>query len=414
MHAHRSINTSTGRSAARASPCCAKHNTHARKVQNVRSRGLCVVARAAGDYYDLLGVSRDADKQTIKQAYRAKARKFHPDVNKEPGAEDTFKKIGEAYEVLSDENKKAIYDRYGEAGLKGGMGGMGGGGPGVDFTNPFDLFESFFGQGMGFQGQSRRSRNSAVQGEDERFDLQLEFLDAVFGCSKEIDVDRLASCGTCEGSGVKSGTTPSTCPQCQGSGQFVQVVRTPLGAFQQVSTCPRCEGTGQTFTPCEKCSGDGRVREAKRISLKVPAGVDGGSRLRVRGEGNSGRRGGDPGDLYVYISVKDHPELRRDATTIHSDVEISYVDAILGTQVKVTTVDGPVELKIPAGTQPGTTLLMAKRGVPRLGNATARGDHQVHVRVKIPKQLSGDERKLVEDLRELQGKAKAGGPFRFN
>eukprot|EP00798_Chlamydomonas_sp_ICE-L_P028051 gene28051-31153_t len=418
MHAHRSLHCSTGRPAVRVGPSAVKNTPSHPKVQSKqsrRSRGLCVVTRAAGDYYETLGVSRDADKQGIKQAYRAKARKLHPDVNKEPGAEDRFKAIGEAYEVLSDENKKAIYDRYGEAGLKGASGGGGGGGQGVEFTNPFDLFESFFGQGVGFQGQSRgRTRTSAVQGEDERFDLQLDFLDAVFGCSKEIDVDRLASCGTCVGSGVKTGTTPSTCPQCQGSGQFVQVVRTPLGAFQQVSTCPRCEGSGQTFTPCDKCSGDGRIREAKRISLKVPAGVDGGSRLRVRGEGNSGRRGGESGDLYVYITVKDHPELRRESTTIHSDVEISYVDAILGSQVKVTTVDGPVELKIPAGTQPGTTLLMAKRGVPRLGNATVRGDHQVHVRVKIPKSVGGDEKKLVEQLKVMQSKPKSGGPFNFN
>jgi len=377
-----------------------------------RGRGLSVVVRAESDYYDLLGVPRSADKKTIKQAYRQKARKYHPDVNKEPGAEETFKKIGEAYEVLSDDNKKAIYDRYGEAGLKGGMGGFGAGGPGVEFSNPFDLFESFFGGNMGFGrgGAGRMSR--AIPGEDERYDLQLDFLEAVFGCSKEIEVDKLAGCTTCDGSGVKAGTTPSTCPQCQGSGQVVQAVRTPLGAFQQVSTCPRCEGMGQIFIPCEKCSGDGRVRETKRISLKVPPGVDSGSRLRVRSEGNSGRRGGEPGDLYVYISVKDHPELRREGTTIHTDVEISYVDAILGTQVKVTTVDGPVELKIPAGTQPGTTLLMAKRGVPRLGNATVRGDHQVHVRVRIPKQLSGDERKLVEELKDLQSKAKVG-PFRF-
>jgi len=374
--------------------------------------------RAESDYYDLLGIGRSASTKEIKQAYRQKARKYHPDVNREPGAEDMFKKIGEAYEVLSDDQKKAIYDRYGEAGLKGGMGGFGGSGMGGqgDFSNPFDLFESFFGGSAGFGGGmggfGGRTRTRAVPGEDERFDLQLDFLDAVFGCAKELDVDRLASCGTCEGSGAKSGTTASTCPQCQGTGQYVQAVRTPLGAFQQVSTCPRCEGTGQIVTPCEKCGGDGRVRESKRIQLKVPAGVDTGSRLRVRGEGNSGRRGGESGDLYVFISVKTHPELRRDGTTIHSDVEISYVDAILGTQVKVPTVDGPVELKIPSGTQPGTTLLMAKRGVPRLGNVAQRGDHQVHIRVKIPKSLTGEEKKLVEELKEMQGKTTVG-PFKF-
>ncbi|GAX84813.1 hypothetical protein CEUSTIGMA_g12234.t1 [Chlamydomonas eustigma] len=378
-----------------------------------RTRGLTTVVRAeSGDYYDLLGVSKSADKKEIKQAYRQKARKFHPDVNKEPGAEEKFKKIGEAYEVLSDDNKKAVYDRYGEAGLKGGMGGFGGAGGASDFSNPFDLFEQFFGSSMGGGfGRSGSTRSRAVAGEDERFDLQLDFMEAIFGCSREIDVDRMTGCSTCDGSGVKSGTSPSMCPQCNGSGQFVQAVRTPLGAFQQVSTCPRCEGAGQVFVPCEKCGGDGRIRESKRISLKVPAGVDQGSRLRVRGEGNAGRKGGENGDLYVYITVKENAELRREATTIHSDVEISYADAILGAQVKVTTVDGPVELKIPSGTQPGTTLLMAKRGVPRLGNVSQRGDHQVHVRVKIPKTLNNEERKLVEQLKELQGKVKS--PFGF-
>ncbi|GLC43752.1 hypothetical protein PLESTB_000904500 [Pleodorina starrii] len=385
---------------------------------SARRRGQAVVVRAESDYYELLGVPRTADKKTIKQAYRQKARKYHPDVNKEPGAEDLFKKIGEAYEVLSDDTKKAIYDKYGEAGLKGGMGGMGGG-PGVEFSNPFDLFESFFGMGgmggmsgMGGMGGFSRGKNRAQPGEDDRVDLQLDFLEAVFGCARELDVDRLTGCEECDTTGVRKGTTPSTCPACQGSGQVVQAVRTPLGTFQQVSLCGRCEGTGQTFTPCPKCQGDGRVRETKRISLKVPAGVDAGSRLRVRGEGNSGRRGGEPGDLYVNITIKDHPELRRDGMTIHSDVEISYVDAILGTQAKVATVDGPVELKIPAGTQPGTTLLMSRRGVPKLGAPSVRGDHMVHVRVRIPKTVTAEERKLVEELKELQSKTKVG-PFRF-
>jgi len=407
-----------------------------------RPRGAALRARAGADYYDALGVPRDADKKAIKSAYRQKARKFHPDVNKEAGAEESFKRIGEAYEVLSDDNKRAVYDRYGEAGLKGGMGGMGGfggqaGGGQGDFSNPFDLFESFFGGGMGggggggggFGGMGGGARaRGPVQGEDERYELQVDFLEAVFGAKKEIDLDRLVGCGTCAGSGVKSGTQPTTCAQCGGQGQLIQAVRTPLGAFQQVTTCPRCEGRGQVFQPCEKCGGDGRVRQSKRIALTVPAGVDTESRLRVRGEGSAGRRAGPPGDLYVYIRVRDHPELQRDGLDIHSDVEVTYADAILGAQVKVTTVDGPVELKIPPGTQPGTTLLMAKRGVPRVGQAGVRGNHQVHVRVTIPKALSAEEREAVERLRGLQrggagsaaaaaagaGGAKKGvGPFRF-
>ncbi|WIA22066.1 hypothetical protein OEZ85_004411 [Tetradesmus obliquus] len=378
-----------------------------------RSRGRSVVVHAARDFYDTLGVPRTADKKAIKQAYRQKARKFHPDVNKDPGAEDTFKAIGEAYEVLSDDNKRAIYDKFGEAGLKGdafgGMGGMGG----FQSANPMDIFESFFGGGFGggfgsMGGQDARMR----PGENETYELQIDFLDAVFGCKKELEIMHLTGCKTCTSSGVKPGTKPSNCSMCQGTGQLIQAVRTPLGAFQQVTTCNRCEGVGQQFTPCDRCGGDGRERETKRIQLTVPAGIDNGARLRVKGEGNAGRRGAPPGDLIVYIRVKDHAELRREGIDIHSDIEISYVDAILGSLVKVTTVDGPVELKIPPGTQPGTTLLMAKRGVPRLGANNVRGNHNVHVRVSIPKQLSSEERTLIEQLKEQQAKMRVG-PFRF-
>lgn len=350
----------------------------------------------------MLGINKSADKQAIKSAYRQKARKFHPDVNKEPGAEDTFKSISNAYEVLSDDEKRGIYDRYGEAGLKGGMGGMGGGGE--YGGNPFDIFEQFFGGGgMGGMGQGgQQRRNRPTQGEDERHEVQLDFLDAVFGTQKDLSVSRLEECGVCSGSGNKAGTTPSTCGTCGGQGQVVSVQRTPIGSFQQISTCPDCEGSGERATPCNTCGGDGRVRRTKKINLNVPAGVDDSSRLRVRGEGNAGRKGGPPGDLIVKTKVKQHNELRREQLTIHSDVAVSYVDAILGTTVKVTTVDGLVDLKIPGGTQPGTTLVMSKRGVPRLGNANSRGDHQVHVRVEIPTKLTNDERKIVEELKEIQ------------
>ena len=354
------------------------------------------------------------------------ARKFHPDVNKEPGAEEKFKQISNAYEVLSDDQKRPIYDRFGEAGLKGGgPGGPGGfGGGASDFNNPFDIFEQFFGGGMGGGGMGgmggmggagagqRQRSTRPTPGSDERHDLTLEFSEAVFGCSKEVDVSRLESCEACTGSGVKAGTTPSRCGTCGGAGQVVQAVRTPLGAFQQVLTCPACEGAGETSTPCSSCAGDGRVRRSKRISLRVPPGVDGGSRLRVRGEGSAGRRGGEPGDLYVFVRVKEAAggKLRREGTTIHSYVDVSYVDAILGTTVPVETVDGAVDLKVPPGTQPGTTLVMNKRGVPKLGAAAGvRGDHHVHVRVTIPTKVGGEEKKLVEQLREATKAAPAGG-----
>jgi len=373
-----------------------------------------LVVHVAADYYDTLGVPRGADKKTIKNSYRQKARKYHPDVNKSPGAEEEFKKISEAYEVLSDDQKRQIYDQYGEAGLKSGMGGFSAAGPG-DFTNPFDLFEQFFGGGMGATGFGGRARTAsrAVAGDDLRVDVELSFLEAVFGCAKDIEINHLTECKTCSGSGVKAGTSSTKCSQCQGQGQVVSAMNTPLGVFQQVATCPRCQGTGETFASCEVCGGDGRLQDRKKIQVQVPAGIDNGSRLRVRGEGNAGIRGGPPGDLYVFTNVRSHPKMKRDGTTIYSDVEISYLDAILGTSVKVTTVDGDVELKIPGGTQPETTLLMSKRGVPKLGSSTERGNHKVRVRVKIPKNLSGDERKLVEKLRELDESTFRVGPFKI-
>ncbi|CAL9233475.1 unnamed protein product [Arabidopsis halleri] len=362
-------------------------------------RGSRFTVRADADYYSVLGVSKNATKSEIKSAYRKLARNYHPDVNKDPGAEEKFKEISNAYEVLSDDEKKSLYDRYGEAGLKGaaGMGGMG------DFSNPFDLFESLFEGmgGMGGGGTGRGSRSRAVDGQDEYYTLILNFKEAVFGMEKEIEISRFESCGTCEGSGAKPGTKPTKCTTCGGQGQVVSSARTPLGVFQQVMTCSSCNGTGEISTPCGTCSGDGRVRKTKRISLKVPAGVDSGSRLRVRGEGNAGKRGGSPGDLFVVIEVIPDPVLKRDDTNILYTCKISYIDAILGTTLKVPTVDGTVDLKVPAGTQPSTTLVMAKKGVPVLNKSNMRGDQLVRVQVEIPKRLSKEEKKLIEELADM-------------
>ncbi|XP_074329269.1 chaperone protein dnaJ A7A, chloroplastic-like [Apium graveolens] len=359
-------------------------------------RGSHLIVRASTDFYDVLGVSKNSSKSEIKSAYRKLARSYHPDVNKEAGAEAKFKEISNAYEVLSDDEKRSIYDRYGEAGLKGS--GMGTG----DFSNPFDLFESLF-EGMGGMGGGggRGSRSRATEGEDQIYNLVLNFKEAVFGIEKEIEITRLESCGTCNGSGAKPGSSPSRCSTCGGQGQVVQSARTPLGVFQQVMTCSSCGGTGEISSPCNTCSGEGRVRKSKRISLKVPAGVDGGSRLRVRSEGNSGKRGGPPGDLFVLIDVMPDPVLKRDDTNILFTSKISYIDAILGTTMKVPTVDGMVDLKVPAGTQPGTTLVMAKKGVPFLNKSNRRGDQLVRVQVEIPKRLSGEEKKLIEELSNL-------------
>jgi molecular chaperone DnaJ len=278
---------------------------------------------------------------------------------------------------------------------------------GDPFSNPFDLFESFFGGGMGggmggAAGGRAGARNRPTQGDDERYDLQIAFLDAVFGCEKELDCVRLEECDSCTGTGVKAGTRPATCGTCGGQGQVVATVRTPLGNFQQVTACQACGGSGQTSTPCESCGGDGRVRRSKRISLRVPAGVDSGSRLRVRGEGNAGRKGGPPGDLYVFVAVTEDPDLKRfESVNVSSTVTIPYTRAILGTTQKVRTVDGEVDLKIPAGVQPGATLLMAKRGVPKLGQPNTRGDQYVTVKVTIPKNVAGREKELVEELEAM-------------
>ncbi|KOM39690.1 hypothetical protein LR48_Vigan03g307200 [Vigna angularis] len=392
-------------------------------------RGSRLIVRADADYYSILGVSKNSSKSEIKsdyrysvpsnavsqglndanslntaimnETYRKLARSYHPDVNKEPEAEKKFKEISNAYEVLSDDEKRSIYDTYGEAGLKGSGMGMG------DFSNPFDLFETLF-EGMGGMGGSRSSWNGAVEGEDEYYSLVLNFKEAVFGVEKEIEIRRLENCGTCNGSGAKPGTKSSKCNTCGGQGRVVQSTRTPLGIFQQSMTCSSCNGAGEISTPCNTCSGEGRVRKTKRISIKVPAGVDSGSRLRVRNEGNAGRRGGPPGDLFVVLEVIPDPVLKRDDTNILYTCKISYIDAILGTTVKVPTVDGMVDLKIPAGTQPSSTLVMSKKGVPLLNKKNMRGDQLVRVQVEIPKKLSKDERKLIEELADLsKGKTAA-------
>eukprot|EP00249_Psilotum_nudum_P020076 c27550_g2_i3 orf=2143-3507(-) len=365
-----------------------------------------MIVRADGDYYDILGVSKNASKSEIKSAYRRLARQYHPDVNKQPGAEQKFKNISNAYEVLCDDEKRPIYDRFGEAGLKGAAAGGS-----SDFSNPFDLFETFFGSMGGVGGMGgRATRTRPTQGEDEGYDLLLDFREAIFGTQKEIEVSRLETCSACDGSGAKPGTKPTTCSTCGGQGQVVSSAQTPLGEFRQVSTCPTCSGSGESSTPCSTCRGDGRVRATKKIILKVPAGVDSGSRLRVRSEGNAGRRGGPPGDLYAFINVRPDPKLKREGNNILITCKISYVDAILGTSVKVPTVDGMVDLKIPAGTQPATTLVMGKRGVPLLGKPNLRGDQLVTVQVEIPKRLSSEERRLVEALATARAAAAAPPP----
>ncbi|MFM2060339.1 MAG: hypothetical protein RLZZ507_9 [Cyanobacteriota bacterium] len=372
----------------------------------------------ARDYYEILGVSRDADKEEIKQAYRRQARKYHPDVNKEPGAEERFKEINRAYEVLSEPETRERYNRFGEAGVSGAaaagagfqdMGDMGG------FADIFEsIFSGFAGGGMGGPAQQQRRRSGPVRGDDLRLDLKLDFREAVFGGEKEIRISHLETCEVCNGSGAKPGTRPRTCSTCSGSGQVRRVTRTPFGSFTQVSTCPTCNGTGTVVEDkCDACDGKGTNQVTKKLKITIPAGVDNGTRLRISQEGDAGQRGGPPGDLYVYLFVNQDEEFQRDGINVLSEIKLSYLQAILGCRLEVNTVDGPVELIIPAGTQPNTVMKLENRGVPRLGNPVSRGDHMLTVLIDIPTKITPEERELLEKLAKIKGDrtGKGGGFF---
>ena len=348
------------------------------------------------DFYQILGVSRDADGDTLKSAYRKLARQYHPDVNKDPGAEEKFKEIGKAYQALADPDTRARYDQFGEAGIGGaaGMPDMG------DMGGFADLFETFFN---GFGGQSpqggRSQRRGPQQGDDLRYDLNINFKDAIFGQQREIKIPHLETCEVCRGTGAKQGTGPTTCTTCGGSGQVRRATRTPFGNFTQVAECPNCNGLGQLIAdPCASCGGNGVKNVRKKLRINIPAGVDTGTKLRVSGEGNVGLKGGPPGDLYVFIQVKNDPNLKRDGINIYSEISVSYLQAILGDTVDIITVDGKVNLKIPSGTQPNSTLSLESKGVPRLGNPVARGNHKVLVKVKLPTRITEEEQNLLESL----------------
>jgi molecular chaperone DnaJ len=355
-----------------------------------------------GDYYEILGVPRDANKEDIKRAYRRLARKYHPDVNKEPGAEEKFKEINRAYEVLSEPETRTRYDRFGEAGVSGG------GGPGFDYGDVggfADIFETIFSGfgGMGGQTTSRR-RSGPARGEDLRLDFRLKFREAVFGGEKEIRIRHLETCNTCQGSGAKPGSGSRTCSACSGAGQVRRATRTPFGTFAQVSVCPTCNGAGEVIEEkCEVCGGAGRKQETKKLKITIPAGVDNGTRLRVSREGDAGNKGGPPGDLYVYLAVDPDEEFRRDGIDIQSEITISYLQAILGCRLKVNTVDGPEEITINPGTQPNTVVRLENKGVPKLGNPVARGDHLLTINVFIPTRINHEERELLEQLAKLKG-----------
>ncbi|EAX47519.1 chaperone protein DnaJ [Thermosinus carboxydivorans Nor1] len=355
------------------------------------------------DYYEVLGVPRTATEEEIKKAFRKLARKYHPDVNRDnpKEAEEKFKEINEAYEVLSDPERRAQYDQFGHAAFDpgqgagaGGFGGFGGFGAG-GFS---DIFDMFFGQ-TGFGARHA----GPEKGADLRYDLEIAFEEAAFGVEKEIQVPRTEECPACHGSGAAPGTHPETCPQCRGTGQQQIVQNTPFGRMVNVKTCTRCRGEGKIVrTPCKECQGRGRVRNKRTIKIKIPAGVDSGSRLRVAYEGEAGIRGGPPGDLYVYIFVKPHKLFTREGSDVICEVPISFVQAALGDEIEVPTLDGKVSLKIPEGTQSGTTFRLKDKGIPHL-RGHGRGDQHVRIKVVTPKNLTERQRELLKEFARVSG-----------
>ncbi len=358
---------------------------------------------AKRDYYEVLGVPRDASESDLKSAFRNMARKYHPDVNDAPDAEEKFKEANEAYGVLSDADKRAAYDRFGHQGVRGPSGG-----PGfetVDFSDFADIFGDMFGFG-GFGGRSRNaSRTAPRRGADLQYQVIIPFKEAVFGADKEIEVTKDERCDTCDGDGAKPGTSPKTCPECQGRGEVRQTRQTLLGSMVQVTTCPVCQGRGKIIeSHCPTCSGRGKVRKTRRKKVSIPAGVDDGTRIRLGGEGQPGENNGPPGDLYLLVRVQPHKYFRRRDNDILLDLNVNVAQATLGAEVLVPTVDGEVKLKIPAGTQPGKIIRMRGKGVPHL-RSNSRGDQLVIVNITIPKKLDVEERELFEKLAEkMDGK----------
>jgi molecular chaperone DnaJ len=360
------------------------------------------------DYYEVLGVAKDASEEEIKRAYRKLAVKFHPDKN--PGdasAEEKFKELGEAYDVLFDAQKRAAYDRYGHAAFaQGGGGGARGGGGG--FHDPFDIFkevfggggggdnifEQFFGGGGGGGGRGDRNR-----GDDMRYDLQISLEEAATGCEKEVEVSKRERCDGCKGSGGEPGAKPVVCRECGGRGQVV----TSRGFFQMAQTCSRCRGTGQSIDkPCKRCSGEGRAAATTQIKLKIPKGIEDGMKLRSSGQGEAGIRGGPPGDLYVVMHVKEHPVFDRDGSDLMCKVPISFTTATLGGEVTVPTLGGRAQFKVAAGTQSGTTFKLRGKGMPEL-NSSLYGDLHVHVIVEVPTKLDSEQRKKLEEFAASMG-----------
>ncbi len=353
----------------------------------------------ARDYYEILGIPRNASKDDIKKAFRHLARQYHPDVNKAPDAEAKFKELNEAYEVLSNDDKRARYDRFGHAGVNGGAGGFG---AGAGYAGFEDIFQDFFDAFTGAAGRRNASRRAPTKGADREVEVVLTFEEAVFGVEKEITFYRNDLCETCDGTGAEAGSAPITCPQCNGTGEIRTAQQTFLGSMVRVAPCNRCRGTGTIVDkPCKTCNGDGRTRQKVVKTVRIPGGISEGLHIQVRGEGDSGGRNGINGDLYLKLHVQEHPIFKRRKDDIILDVNINVAQAALGDKIIVPTVDGDVELTIPAGTQTGKVFRLRGKGIPRLrqdGSSFGRGDQLVYIQVTVPTKLTPEQRELFEKL----------------
>jgi len=355
------------------------------------------VATTERDFYLILGVERSASDAEIKRAFRKLAQQWHPDVSTDPAAQERFKEINEAYQVLSDPDRRSRYDTFGRAGVDGGAGGAGFEG----FGGFSDIFDAFFGGGAG-AASARRGRPQP--GADLRYDLRISFEEAVKGTEKELEFSVLQRCETCGGNGAKPGTEPITCPQCNGRGEVRSVRQTMLGQMVNVSACPRCSGEGKIVeTPCDTCHGEGRTERKRSLRVTIPAGIDEGHQIRLSNEGEVGPRGGQPGSLYVAVHVQPHPSLTRDGTELYYDATVSIAQAALGTRIAVPTIEGDEDVEIKPGTQPNTEIRLRGRGVPHLRRSGQRGDLHVMIDVAVPTKLTKKARELLAAYAEETG-----------
>ncbi|WP_195852837.1 molecular chaperone DnaJ [Aerococcus tenax] len=366
---------------------------------------------AKGDYYDILGVSKDASQKDIKRAYRKLAKKYHPDLNHDPGAEEKYKEVTEAYEVLSDENKRKQYDQFGHAGANGGFGGFGNGSyqsySGQGFSGFEDIFDQFFGGQGGFGGfgssASQRSRTAPRRGDDLQYTMDLSFEEAIFGKEETISYKREEACQVCEGSGAKPGTSKKTCPTCNGQGVVQQVRNTPFGQMASQTTCSQCQGEGKIIEdPCTNCQGSGREEKTHTVKVKVPAGVEDEQSIRLSGQGSAGYNKGPAGDLYVVFRVAKSNIFQRKGSQISIDLPLNFAQAALGDEVEVPTVHGKVNLKIPAGTQSGDTIRLRGKGAPVL-NRDRNGDQLVNIKIITPKHLNDKQKAALRDYAKASG-----------